>query len=377
MAYGKKNQVNVDPFKYNIGLIGEAGIGKTTTIKIMCEKHLGEDGYIFIECGKEDGADAISGINYVNAPEWSMEYDEYSNSAGFEDIVDDIIENKSSEYPNLRVVVIDTFDQLMEIAKEEVVNMHNRLNPDKPVKTIKAAFGGFMAGDDKAAEIVLNKLWELKKVGVNFIIIGHVKTRQQTDALTGQEYTSLTTNMSIRDFNAIKTKLHFLGVAYIDRNIIQEKTGKKDVNGKLITRNKVAKESRKVTFRDDNYSVDSKSRFANIVNEVPLDADEIYNALVNAIKDEVNKGGSFEESKKKQEKVDAEHKKEIERIENEKKEKEELKTVIDEIVAFIKENKSNQDVFRPIMLKVKQLGYNNPLEITSIEDAKTIRGMIG
>lgn len=377
MAYGKKNQVNVDPFKYNVGLIGEAGIGKTTTIKIMCEKHLGEDGYIFIECGKEDGADAISGINYVNAPEWSMEYDEYSNSAGFEDIVDDIIENKSSEYPNLRVVVIDTFDQLMEIAKEEVVNMHNRLNPDKPVKTIKAAFGGFMAGDDKAAEIVLNKLWELKKVGVNFIIIGHVKTRQQTDALTGQEYTSLTTNMSIRDFNAIKTKLHFLGVAYIDRNIIQEKTGKKDVNGKLITRNKVAKESRKVTFRDDNYSVDSKSRFANIVNEVPLDADEIYNALVNAIKDEVNKGGSFEESKKKQEKVDAEHKKEIERIENEKKEKEELKTVIDEIVAFIKENKSNQDVFRPIMLKVKELGYNNPLEVTSIEDAKSIRSMIG
>lgn len=377
MAFGKRNQVNIDPFKYNIGLIGEAGIGKTTTIRNMCEKHLGEDGYLFIECGKEDGADAISGINYVNAPEWSMEYDEYSNSAGFEDIVDDIIEHKSSEYPNLRVVVIDTFDQLMEISKEEVVNMHNRLNPDKPVKTIKAAFGGFMAGDDKAAEIVLDKLWELKKVGVNFIIIGHVKTRQQTDALTGQEYTSLTTNMSIRDFNAIKTKLHFLGVAYIDRNIIQEKTGKKDINGKVITRNKVAKESRKVTFRDDNYSVDSKSRFANIVNEVPLDADEIYNALVDAIKSEVGDAKSYEKLKKEQDSKNAEHLKEIEKAEAEKEAKNELKEVVDKIVAFIKDNKSNPDVFRPIMAKVKELGYSNPLEITSIEDAKTVYGMIG
>ena len=30
----------------------------------------------------------------------------------------------------------------------------------------------------------------------------------------------------MRDFNAIKTKLHFLGVASIDREIVQEKTGK-------------------------------------------------------------------------------------------------------------------------------------------------------
>ena len=377
MAFGKKNQVKIDPFKYNIGLIGEAGIGKTTTIKNMCEKYLGEDGYLFLECGKEDGADAIRGINYINCPEWSMDYDEYNNSAGFEDVINDIIDNKTTEYPNLRVVVIDTFDQLMEIAKDEVVAMHNRVNPDKPVKTIKAAFGGFMAGDDKAAEIVLEKLWDLKKVGVNFIVIGHVKARQQTDALTGQEYTSLTTNMSIRDFNAIKTKLHFLGVAYIDRAIIKEKTGKKDINGNVITRNKVAKESRKVTFRDDNYSVDSKSRFANIANEVTLDPDEIYNALVDAIKSEVGDDKAYEKLKKEQNKQEVEHAKEIEKLEKEKHEEDELKEVIDKIVAFIKENKTNADVFKPIMLKVKELGYNNPLEITSIEDAKTVYGMIG
>lgn len=46
----------------------------------MCEKLVGEDGYRFLECGKEDGADGINGINYLNCPEWSMDYDEETNS---------------------------------------------------------------------------------------------------------------------------------------------------------------------------------------------------------------------------------------------------------------------------------------------------------
>ena len=87
----------------------------------MCEKLVGEDGYRFLECGKEDGADGIDGINYLNCPEWSMDYDEYTNSIGFEDFVDDVVEHKSTEYPDLKTVVIDTYDQLIEIAKPEAI----------------------------------------------------------------------------------------------------------------------------------------------------------------------------------------------------------------------------------------------------------------
>ena len=108
-----------------------------------------------------------------------------------------------------------------------------------------------MAGEDKASEIVLDKLWELKKVGVSFIIIGHVKQRSQEDVSTGETYNSLTTNMSLRDFNAIKTKLHFLGVASMDREIVKEKTGRKDNKGKDIMKGVMAKESGRITFRDD------------------------------------------------------------------------------------------------------------------------------
>ena len=378
MAYGKKNVVKIDPLAYNIGLIGESGIGKTTIIKEMCEKLTGSnDGYLFLECGKEDGADAINGINYINCPEWSDDYDEFSNSIGFEDLVDDIIDNKTTEYPLLRTVIIDTYDQLIEIAKPEVIRMHNRENPEKPVKSIKAAFGGYMAGEDKATEIVLEKLWSLKKVGVSFIIIGHVKQREQEDVSTGQKWTSLTTNMSMRDFNAIKTKLHFLGVASIDREIVQEKTGKKDNKGKDITKGVIAKESRKITFRDDSYSIDSKSRFADIAPEIEFTPDALIKAITDAIKNELNKSDrEIEDVKKEQEAEEAERLKEIAKAEQDKKESKKLEDVVAKITDYIKANKSNMDKIKPIIAKAKELGYENPTMIDKIDDAKKVLALI-
>lgn len=365
--FGKKNEIKLDILKYNIGLIGESGIGKTTIIKEMVERLAGEDGYIFLECGKEDGADAINGIVYENVRDWDT----------FEEIVEDIVDNKSSDYPNLRTVVIDTYDQLLEIAKPEVIAMHNRENPEKPVKSIKAAFGGYMAGEDKATEIVLDKLWSLKEVGVSFIIIGHVKQKEQEDITSGQKYTSLTTNMSMRDFNAIKTKLHFLGVASIDREIVQEKTGKKDNKGKDITKGVVAKESRRITFRDDSYSIDSKSRFADICAEIPFNVNNLIKALEDAIKTEQSKSGkSFEDTKVEQEKAEAERLKEIAKAEKKNKAEKELNSILAEITDFIKNNKSNMDIVKPILTATKEMGYDNPTKIDNIDNANKILDMI-
>lgn len=376
MAFGKKNIVKIDPLNYNIGLIGESGIGKTTIIKEMCEKLAGEDGYLFAECGKEDGADAISGINYINCPAWSQDYDEYSNSVGFDELIDDILENKESDYKSLKTLVIDTYDQLVDIAKPEVIRMHNRENPDKPVKSIKAAFGGYMAGEDKANEMVLEKLWSLKTVGVHFIIIGHVKQKEQEDVSTGQKYTSLTTNMSMRDFNAIKTKLHFLGVASIDREIVQEKTGKKDNKGKDVTRGVIAKESRKITFRDDSYSIDSKSRFAEIIPEIPFNSDDLIKALTDAIKAEQSKSGkSFEETKKEQEDVKAKHMKEIAETERIKKEQKSVDEIMDKVLDYVKANKTKTSKIQPILTRCKEAGVK-PTEVTDIDLAKELLSMI-
>lgn len=377
MKYGKKNEVKVNPLAYNFALIGESGIGKTTVIKQYVEKLAGEDGYIFLEMGKEDGADAISGINYLNCPEWDMDYDEDTNSIGFNTFIDDVVDNRSTDWKDLKVVVVDTCDELFAIAEPEVIAMHNKENPTKRVKSIKAAFGGFQGGEDKAIEIVLDRLWALKKVGVSFIVIGHTKTRNVTDPVTGEDYMQLTTNMTQKYFNAIKTKVHFLGVAAIDREIVKEKTGKKNVvTGQDIKKGVVKGETRKITFRDDNFVIDSKSRFSDIVESIPLDADALIKAITDAIVNEQNKSGvSIADAEKKQAE---DEKKRLERIaqkEEEERNKRNLDEVIGEIVDFFNENKGDLEKIKPVLVKCKELGYANPKEIDDIEIAKTILAM--
>lgn len=374
MKYGKKNEIKIDPLKYNLMLIGESGIGKTTIIKEYCEKLAGEDGYMFLEIGKEDGADAIAGINYITCPEWDASYDEDTNSMGFNTFIEDVVENKSTDWKNLKVVVIDTYDELFAIAEPEVIDMHNRENPNKRVKTIKAAFGGFQAGEEKAIEIVQEALWSLKKVGVSFIVIGHTKNRNVTDPVTGEDYLQLTSNMSQKYFNAMKTKVHFLGVAAIDREIVKVKTGKKNaVTKEDIKKGVVKGETRKITFRDDNFVIDSKSRFSDIVESIPLNVDELIKAITDAIKSELDKSGkSISDAKKEQEKKEQENEQRIAEAEKNRKAKGALKDVINEIISFFTANKSDINTVKPVLEFIRKHGYENPTEIDDIDFAKEV-----
>ena len=378
MKFGRKNEIKINPLAYNFMLIGESGIGKTTIIKEYCEKLAGTEGYMFLETGKEDGQDAIEGINYITCDEWDGDYDETLNTMGFATFIDDVVENKASDWPDLKVVVIDTLDELFSIAEPEVIRMHNKENPNKRVKSIKAAFGGFMAGEDKAIEIVEDKLWSLKRVGVSFVIIGHTKSRNQTDPITGEDYMQLTTNMPQRYFNALKTKVHFLGVASVDREIVKEKTGKKNVvTGQIETKGVVKGETRRITFRDDNYVVDSKSRFADIVPEIPFDSDVLIQALTDAIKSEQAKSGvSFDTAKKKQAKQEKELEKRVAKQEEQAKSQAAVDEVVTQIVDFFTENKSDIAKIKPVLAAVKNLGYDSPKSIDNIEDANKILALI-
>jgi len=130
--FGKKNVIKIDPLAYNVGLIGESGIGKTTLAVEYCEQLAGEDGYILANIGKEDGVDAIPNAIYENIPDWET----------FEEFVEDIVENRTTDYKDLKVVVYDTIDELFRIAEPEVIRLHNKAHPDKKTTSIKAAFGG-------------------------------------------------------------------------------------------------------------------------------------------------------------------------------------------------------------------------------------------
>lgn len=393
MAFGKKNRVNLDPLSYNFMLLGTPKVGKTTVIKEFCEGLAGEDGYLFFEFGTERGADAIEGINHVNIPMWDEDSTglfgeelererkrmEDANEAFFSEVVEDIINNKNTEYPDLKVVVWDTYDHLITIAEEETVRLWNKEcrkngHPEKCATSINGAYGGFGKGEKKAMELMTDVMSAMRKVGVATIIIGHVKNKDVTDVVTGETYQTLTSDQQQNYFNHIKKNLHFLGLAYIDRTIAKEKTGKKNiVTNKEEVVNRVKAEARKIKFRDDSYAVDSGSRFADIIPEIDLDAQELTNAIKNAILSEQKKSGkSLEEAKAEQKAKEEAEAKRIAEAEVKNKAKKELDKTKAKIVEFFVANKTNSEVISPVLAMCRESGFSNPNEITDLEIAKKI-----
>lgn len=279
MAYGKRSKISDNLYDYSIMLCGEGGIGKTTVLSEVCEKEFGEDGYLLLNTGDEDGVAAIDGVTYENVPNFKM----------FVKICDDIIKNKDNEYPNLKVIIVDTLDQLLKWTENQAIDDWNKdhlgVKNFKKAKTLNSVENGFGAGYDVVFNMIYDKVRALNKIGVKTWYSCHSKTKDIVDPLSSSSYTTLTSNILQRYFNDFKTKVHVVGVACIDRSIEVEGTGRENIiNHKEITVNRVKEERRKIVFRDDSYSVDSKSRFSNIVNEIPLDSDEFIKALKDAIK---------------------------------------------------------------------------------------------
>lgn len=284
MAFGKRSKISDNLYDYSIMICGESGIGKTTVISEVCEKEFGEDGYLLLNTGDEEGVSAIDDVTYEDVP----------NFKKFMEICKDIIKNKKTEYSNLKVVIVDTLDQLIDLTQKKAIENWNRENIKnknfKPAKTLNSVEGGFGAGYDVVFNMIYDQVRALRKVGVRVWYTCHSKTKDIIDPVTSASYTTLTSNLAQRYFNDFKTKVHIVGVACLDRSIEAEGTGRKDIITKQeITVNKVKDEKRKIVFRDDSYSVDSKSRFSGIVDEIPLDSDELIKALKDAIQNSKKK----------------------------------------------------------------------------------------
>ena len=365
--FGKKNHVKIDPFNYSLMLLGEPKIGKTSLLYKVAEKLVGEEGYIFAELYREKGADAIEGIVAENFATWD----------DWVEFIDDVVDNKTTDYPELRVVFADTYDQMILLAQQEALALWNRKNPDKRADSLNASWNGFGGGDKKALELIFEQVDRLDSVGVKVWWIGHVKTKEVKNIYNEETYQILTSDQQQNYFNALKKNLHFLCLAFFDRELQKEKTGKKNVvTKKEETKTTIKDEVRKIKFRDDAFVVDSGSRFSHIKSEINLDPDEFIEAITDAIKYEIESNGkSMDERRLEEADREAEELKRIAEAEQKAKLQKELDSVIDEIVSFFAENKTNIDVIKPVLAKCKELGFDNPKEIDNIKDAKVILAM--
>lgn len=302
--FGKKNIISTNPLDYSICLCGIGGIGKTTLGIQMCEKLVGTDGYIHFNIGKESGVNALN--NAVTEPieDWEK----------LEEVVDDIIENKQSDYPDLRVIIWDSLDELLLIGENETIRQYNKtVTSDKKAATINGAWGGFGKALDRNVNMILDVMWNLKKVGVQSFIIAHTKRSDIIDPITQATYSQLTADAQQRYFNAVKNKMDIVAVGYIDREIVTENLGRKNiVTKKEETTNRVKEEVRVISFRDDeNFAVDSKSRFAEIVPKIPFDTDAFIKAIEDAIASQMKAGGISEKDAKAAQKKREEERAEI------------------------------------------------------------------
>ena len=364
MAFGKRNEIKIDPLKYNIALLGESGIGKTTIIKEMCEPLGGEDSYIFLEMAGEAGADAIQGIVYEDVDDWDM----------VEEIVSDIEDNKSTEYKSLKAIVVDTYDGWINLAQNEAIRLWNKAHPDKRADSIDASWNGFQKGQQKAFDLMFDVIKRLRAVGVATIIIGHVKNREITDVASGVTYQQLTSDVEKVYFNLLKKKMHFVGLAYFDRTIVTEKTGKKNIVTKREeTINKISEETRKIRFRDPAMAVDSKSRFADIVAEIDFNVTDFIKAMKDAIQREASKSGKPIEKLEEEQKIEADaEEKRIAEAEKTARAEKELNKIKAKIVEFFTANKTDMAKIKPVLELCRENNYNNPTEIDDLDVAKTI-----
>lgn len=353
--FGKKNKVSLNPLDANICLLGLPKIGKTTIMKEIAEKLVGEN-YLFLEMYRENGAKYIEDIIYEDVPDWDT----------FVEIVDDIVENRTTDYADLKVVFLDTLDNALQLAEQESIRLWNKENPAKRTTAINAAWGGYMKGQDKAMELLQEQLFKLRTVGVAFSVIGHVRQTTITDPITNESYQQITSDVSQRYFNQLKKNIDLVGIAYIDRELTKNK-----VNGKEVST--VKSETRKIKFRDDNYTVDSGSRMSQICSEINFDADEFIEAMKNALEAEVKKGGkSVEDRRVENAKEEAENMKRLAEEESKAKSEKELEDIKTEIIEFFTSNKTDLNVIKPVLELCRENGFSNPNEINNISVAKKI-----
>ena len=310
----RKNVVKADLCNYSILLNGIGGVGKTTLFYQVTTKLYGEDGGLMINVGNEPQPNHIVNANYLQA-------DTFKDIVEF---VNELCKGRNGAYSHIKVVGFDTLDTIYDLAEDYVLEEYNNsVDGGKEVNTIKSAYGGYQAGENRVVDLVVKTLFKLRSYGYGLWINGHTKRKTKADQLGNIEYEQLTSDLPAKYYNAIKNKVNIVGTAYIRRSFDNMKQVKDAYNkGKMKTVGTVTDESRIIVFRDDDYAIDCKSHFPEICDACEFDRDCFIEAIYDAIKKElekqVGKPISDEQMKKVQEQQQKEQEKQVEQLIQEK-----------------------------------------------------------
>ena len=250
MAF-KKPTVNVikpDIKNLSIYLRSTKKFGKTTLFRdVILAKYGDPSRGLLVGCGNEIGYKMLDNLNVTQVTSYKdmMELEKW------------LIEKKGIEH-NIEIVAFDTGDELALLADAETIRQSNVENPNKKCKSIKAAFGGYTAGEKYSAnDIIKPYMSKLQAAGFGVWVIAHTKfkTIKEKGGLDEDGYMQLSSNMGADYEAAFGDIFDVTLTGVIDRDLEEKKVGDK-------TKKYATDEVRKLYFRGTTL-IDAGGRFAD------------------------------------------------------------------------------------------------------------------
>lgn len=248
MAFKKPtiNTIKADIKNLSMYIRSVKKFGKSTLFRdVILEKYGDPTKGLLVELGMERGDSLLDNVNTTHIDTYKdlMELQKW------------LIEEKGKEH-NIEIVAFDVADEIVPIFDKETIRQHNVENPQKPVKSIKAAMGGYTAGEQYSATLMKNYFDKIKSAGIQVWVLGHSKYKNIKDKanVDNEGYMQLSSNLSAAYEAALGDIFDVVLTGIIDRNI--ETVGDGD-NAKRYATDAI----RKLYFRGTP-EIDAGGRFA-------------------------------------------------------------------------------------------------------------------
>ena len=242
----KINTIKPDIKNVSIYLRSVKKFGKSTLFRDVILEKYGDPSYgLLVEVGMERGDTLLDNVNTTHIDTYKdlMELQKW------------LIEGKGTEH-NIEIVAFDVADEIVPLFDKETIRQHNIENPQKTIRSIKAAMGGYTAGEQYSATLMKNYFDKIKSAGIQVWCIAHSKFKNIRDKanVDSEGYMQLTSNLSAAYEAALGDIFDVVLTGIIDRNI--ETVGDGD-NAKRYATDAV----RKLYFRGTP-EIDAGGRFA-------------------------------------------------------------------------------------------------------------------
>jgi hypothetical protein len=213
MAFKKPviNTIKPDIKNVSIYLRSVKKFGKSTLFRDMIIEKYGDPSRgLLVEIGMERGDALLDNLNTTHV-------DTYRDLM---DLQKWLIETKGVEH-NIEIVGFDVADEIVPIFDKETIRQHNIENPQKQVKSVKAAMGGYTAGEQYSATLMKNYFDKIKSSGMQIWVLGHSKYKNIKDKanVDNEGYMQLSSNLSATYEAALGDIFDVVLTGIIDRNI--------------------------------------------------------------------------------------------------------------------------------------------------------------